>query len=43
MRSQIEYALAHPIFDPETQILLGHFWLAARDMSVGLTCNIGMT
>jgi hypothetical protein len=43
MKSQIEFALAHPVFDPETQILPGHFWKADRDVSAGLTCNIGMT
>ena len=42
MRSQIEFALAHPVFDPETQILPGHFWLATTDISAGLTVNIGM-
>ena len=38
----IEYALAHPVFDPETQITPDHFWFAERNLSVGLTCNIGM-
>ena len=42
MKSQIEFALAHPVFDPETQIVKGHFWRAASDVSAGLTCNIGM-
>jgi hypothetical protein len=42
MRSAIEYALAHPVFDPERQIEVGHFWRAGHDISAGLTCNIGM-
>jgi hypothetical protein len=42
MKSQVEYALAHPVFDPMTQITPGHFWLAARDVSACLTVNIGM-
>jgi hypothetical protein len=43
MKSQIEFALAHPVFDPERQITPGHFWRCGRNMSAGLTCNIGMT
>jgi hypothetical protein len=42
MKSQIEFALAHPVFDPDTQIEAGHFWLVERDVSAGLTCNIGL-
>ena len=38
----IEYALAHPVFDPETQITPGHFWFPEPKISVGLTLNIGM-
>jgi hypothetical protein len=41
MRSQIEFALAHPVFDPERQFLPGHFW-RTRDLTFGLTCNIGL-
>lgn len=41
MRSQIEFALAHPVFDPERQIIAGHFWRVDR-LSFGLTVNIGM-
>lgn len=41
MRSQIEFALAHPVFDPETQIMPGHFWQMGG-LSFGLTVNIGM-
>jgi hypothetical protein len=43
MRSQIAFALAHPVFDPEKQIVVGHFWRAADDISAGLTVNIGLT
>lgn len=42
MKSQIEFALAHPVYDPESQILPGHFWRIGDDVSAGLTCNIGM-
>lgn len=40
--SQIEYALAHPVFDPERQIVDGHYWHAERYISACLTVNIGM-
>jgi len=39
---QIEYALAHPVFDPMTQIVTGHFWHIPGGWSAGLTLNIGM-
>jgi hypothetical protein len=43
MRSQIEFALAHPVYDPLTQILPGHYWWAIPDqVSACLTVNIGM-
>jgi hypothetical protein len=42
MRSQIEFALAHPVFDPRQQIIQGHYWRADRDVSAALTVNIGM-
>lgn len=42
MRSQVEFALAHPVFDPKRQIIAGHYWRADRDISAGLTVNIGM-
>ena len=41
MRSQIEFALAHPVYDPMTQIVAGHYWRAAHTVSACLTCNIG--
>jgi hypothetical protein len=42
MHKQATWALAHPVFDPERQIVSGHFWLAERLVSAGLTVNIGM-
>lgn len=42
MHQQIAFALAHPVFDPERQIVPGHFWYAERLISAGLTVNIGM-
>jgi hypothetical protein len=42
MKSQIEIALAHPVFDPVTQIIGDHYWWADRDVSACLTVNIGM-
>lgn len=41
MKSQIVFALAHPVFDPDTQLLPRHFWRMG-DYSFGLTVNIGM-
>ena len=34
------YALAHPVYDPLTQIVRDHFWRDGR-FSLGLTVNIG--
>ena len=42
MHKQVAFALAHPVFDPERQIIPGHFWWPERGVSAGLTCNIGM-
>jgi len=42
VRSQIEFALAHLVFDPERQIVAGHYWRCGDDMSACLTVNIGM-
>ena len=41
-RRHIEFALAHPVFNPETQIIRGHCWFAERDVSACLTVNLGM-
>lgn len=42
MSQHVEFALAHPVFDPERQIIPGHYWLEERDVSACLTVNIGM-
>jgi len=36
------FALAHPVFDPQRQIIHGHFWMPAKGITAGLTVNIGM-
>jgi hypothetical protein len=41
MKSQIAFALAHPVFDPERQIVTGHYWRAGDTVSACLTVNIG--
>lgn len=38
----IAFALAHPVFDPEKHIIVGHNWDVERDVSASLTVNIGM-
>jgi hypothetical protein len=35
------FALDHPVYDPEKQIVRGHFWRDGK-FSYGLTVNIGM-
>jgi hypothetical protein len=43
MHEHARFALAHPVFDPDVEIVPGHFWLDERSkISVGLTVNIGM-
>jgi len=42
MHKQVKWALANPVFDPERQIVRGHFWFATPRVSAGLTVNIGM-
>jgi hypothetical protein len=41
MHPQALYALAHPVFDAERPITGRHYWLADRNVSACLTCNIG--
>lgn len=41
MHRQARFALAHPVYDPETQIARGHFWREDNETSAGLTVNIG--
>jgi hypothetical protein len=41
MISQQRFALAHPVYDPVTQIVSGHYWHADRRFNACLTVNIG--
>ena len=41
MHKHAMYALAHPVFYPETQITRKNFWNPDRLVSAGLTVNIG--
>jgi hypothetical protein len=36
MNRHVRFALDNPVFDPETQILKGHFWLISPAISAGL-------
>jgi hypothetical protein len=42
MHKQATWALAHPVFDPDKQIVTGHFWIPQPLITAGLTVNIGM-
>ena len=42
MNAHAMFALAHPVFDPERQIITGHYWPEERGVSACLTVNIGM-
>ena len=42
MDGHARFALAHPVFDPERQIIAGHYWKADHMVSAFLTVNIGM-
>lgn len=42
MNAKAQFALAHPVFDPDTQILKGHHTYVDRLITAGLTVNIGM-
>ena len=42
MNNQAAFALAHPVFNPETQIVGGHRWRVEPTVSACLTVNIGM-
>lgn len=42
MFSRAEFALAHPVFDPERDMRPEHTTLVERNISAGLTVNIGM-
>jgi hypothetical protein len=41
MDNHARFALAHPIYDPPRDVRPGHYWQAEREVSAGLTCNIG--
>ncbi len=41
MHKQALFALAHPVYDPQTDIVIGHYWLVEPDTSACLTVNIG--
>jgi hypothetical protein len=41
LHKNARFALDHPVYDPTTEIRPGHFWVADRDVSAGLTVNIG--
>ena len=41
MLSQVVFALAHPVYDPERDITRHHYWRAADRISACLTVNIG--
>jgi hypothetical protein len=36
------FALAHPVYDPDRQIVSDHYWLCGSRVSACLTVNIGM-
>ncbi len=40
--SKAEFALSHPVYDPERQILPQHTTMVDRNVSACLTVNIGM-
>lgn len=42
MNAKALFALAHPVFDPERQIVPQHTTLIDRNISGCLTVNIGM-
>jgi len=42
MLSQAAFALMHPVYEPERDIVRGHYWLAAPTISACLTVNIGL-
>jgi hypothetical protein len=42
MLKQAAYALAHPVYDPETQITEDNYWFADRGVTACLTVNVGV-
>lgn len=43
MTPYVAFALAHPVYDPTTQILQGHYFRASDGISACLTVNIGIS
>lgn len=41
MHAHARFALNHPVYDPTTQIVSGHYWRADKDTSAALTVNLG--
>jgi len=42
MKEHIAFALTHPVFEPERDIMGHHGWVVDRSTSALLTVNIGM-
>jgi len=42
MNAHVIFALGHPVFDPERQIVRGHYWRADRDVTACLSVNLGL-
>jgi hypothetical protein len=41
MHEHARFALAHPVYDPDTQIVRGHYWRYDDTTSACLTVNLG--
>ena len=41
MHSHAVFALDHPVYNPMTEIVAGHFFFYSRHIHAGLTVNIG--
>ena len=41
MNQHVQFALDYPVYDPTTQIIIGHYWVEERLVSACLTVNIG--
>lgn len=39
--NHVDFALAHPVFDPDRDMRQGHFWRSGK-FGFGLTANVGM-
>lgn len=38
----VSFALAHPVFDPDRDVTLKHYWNMDRRVVAGLTVNLGL-